>query len=146
MHRGFPIFSLATLPIRALFTAILLRWCMGHHVAATDKRRIALLSNYEATPASIKAAPSGRPASAAFWSTNVKHVLAGRLEEPFEISHEALIVTAHSSSGMILLIVTRHRDILELQNPSRKVSLQISMRDIVKQKNKKKILPSIRKR
>jgi len=82
MHRGFPIFSLATLPARALFTAILSRWRMGHHVAAADKRRIALLSNYEATPASIKAAPSGRPASAAFWSTNVKHFSREDLKSP----------------------------------------------------------------
>lgn len=73
IRRGFPIFSLATLPASALFTAILSRWCMGHHVAAADKRRIALLSNYGANPASIKAVPSGRTASAAFRSTNEEH-------------------------------------------------------------------------
>lgn len=81
-RRGFPIFPLATLPARALFTAILPRWRMGHHVAAADKLRIALLSNYGTTSTSIKAASPGRPASAAFRSTDEKHLSREDLKSP----------------------------------------------------------------
>jgi len=94
---------------------------MGHHVAAADKRRIALLSNYEATPASIKAAPSGCPASAAFRSTNEEHFSREDFKSPYRAlrnTSESLVATVLSSSGMTLLIVMRYRDILKLLTKS----------------------------
>lgn len=119
MRRGFPIFLLATLPTRALFTAILLRWYMGYHVAAADKRRIALLSSYETTLASIKAAPSGCPASAAFRSIDEKHFSREDLKSPFRalqnISASLVATVLIVPQVWHLLTVARFRDILEFQ-------------------------------
>lgn len=145
MSRGFPIFPLATLPTRALFTAILLRWRMGYHVAAADKRRIALLSNYEAIPASIKAAASGYPASAASRSIDEKHFsFTGRLQEPLPSPSKYLGKlgrdSPYSSSGMALLIVARFRDILESsqREPARDTFHSVSFKFRKTLLNKKK--------
>lgn len=112
---------------------------MGHHVAVADKRRIALLSNYEAIPASIKAAASGISGVSSFPEHRREALLTGRLEEPLpspsKIPRKALgRDRPHSSSGMALLIVARFHDILESTGAGATRFIRISKRDIVKQK------------